>query len=234
LIEVKYMLRFLFLLLLLANAAMGVFLYLQMRKTVSPPPVEVNPSGLKLVSVLDPQKAQVEQLAARKLAESLVGSACIDFSVKPADAQRAQGVFAQLALGERLSSKNIEEPTRFALVIAPATNRKAADTALANLKKLGLKDISITPDNGISLGLYSTEDAAKKVQADAASKGARAVQIQPRNLAVKETIFSLRDPDTNLVAKLTLLQRDYEASSLKAVACNVSPQAVATVAAPTK
>ena len=226
--------RFLFLLLLLANAAMGVFVYLQMGKTASPPPVEVNPNGLKLVSVLDPQKAQIEQVAARKLAEALVGSACIDFSVKPADALRAQGVFAQLALGERLSSKNVEEPTRFALVIAPAANRKAAETALANLKKQGLKDVSITSDNGLSLGLYSTEDAAKKVQAEATSKGAKSVQIQAKNLVVKETIFSLREPDTNLVAKLTLLQRSYESSSLKAVTCAANPQAVATVAAPTK
>lgn len=226
--------RFLFLLLLLANAGMGVFIYSQMSKTAVPPPIEVNPNGLKLVSVLDPQKAQVEQQAARKLAESLLGSACVDFAVKPDDAQRAQTAFAALALGERLSSRNVEEPTRFALVIAPAANRKAADTTLANLKKQGLKDVSITPDNGISLGLYSTEEAAKKVQADAASKGAKNVQISPRNVAVKETIFSLKDPDTNLVAKLTLMQRDYEASNIKAVACAANSQAVAAVVAPAK
>ncbi len=226
--------RFLFLLLLLANAALGVFIYLQIGKSASPPPIEVNPNGLKLVSVLDPQRAQVEQQAARKLAESLVGSACIDFAVKPADAQRAQGVFSVLALGDRLTSRNVEEPTRFALVIAPAVNRRAADATLANLKKQGLKDVSITPDNGISLGLYSTEEAAIKVQADAASKGAKNVQILPRNVAVKETVFSLKEPDTNLVAKLTLLQRDYEASTIKAVACAANPQAIAAVIAPTK
>jgi hypothetical protein len=51
-------------------------------------------------------------------------------------------------------------------------------------------------------------------------------------MQVKEHIFTVREPDTNLVARLTLLQADLEGSVLKAVNCaSASTSAPAPTAA---
>jgi hypothetical protein len=32
-------------------------------------------------------------------------------------------------------------------------------------------------------------------------------------------VFTIRDPDTTMVARLTVMQREYEGSNVKAIAC---------------
>lgn len=220
------MARFVFSLLVLANVALAAWAYLHREGPKTPPPTEVNGGALKIVAVADPATAQADALAARKLAASLSGAACVDFGVKPADGSRAQVLFASMLLGDRISSRNAEEFSRYTVGLPAQKDRKSAETLMANLKKAGVKDVSILADNSVSLGLYSTEDAAKKTVADLQSKAATLVKdvtITPRNSQVKEVVFTIREPDLNMVARLTLLQREYEGSSLKAVACPAAP-----------
>ena len=216
------MARLLFFLLLIMNVALGAHIYLSETKPKAEAPREVNPSALKIVSVTDPGKAQEDAIAARKLAATLTGSACVDFAVKPADGARAQGSFAAMNLGSRLSSRNVDEFSRFAVSLPPQKDKRAADTLVANLKKAGVKDVSALGDNAISLGVFSSDEAAQKVVAELKTKAqslVKDVQITPRNSQTKETLFTLREPDTNMVARLTLMQREFEGSSLRAVTC---------------
>lgn len=216
------MARFVFFLLLIANVALGAYLYLAHTQAQPVMPPELNRDALKIVGVADPAKAQQEALAARKLASSLNGAACIDFGVRPADSSRAQLTFAAMNLGERLTTRNLEDYTRFAVSLPPQKDRRAADAMLASLKKAGVKDVSLLGETSISLGLYSSDEAARKALADLQAKAATLVkdaQITPRNPQLKEVLFNVREPDVNLVARLTLMQRDYEGSSLKAVTC---------------
>ncbi|MBL8513326.1 MAG: SPOR domain-containing protein [Betaproteobacteria bacterium] len=220
------MARFVFFFLLLVNAGLAAWAYLH-REAPKVPPPEFNAGALKIVSVTDPAKAQADALAARKLAQSLSGAACVDFGVKPTDGNRAQVLFASMLLGDRISSRNAEEFSRYAVALPAQKDRKAADTLMANLKKAGVKDVSILADNVVSLGLYSTEDAAKKTVADLQAKAASLVKdvtITPRYAQLKEVVFTIREPDLNMVARLTLLQREYEGSSLKAITCPAAPQ----------
>lgn len=216
------MARLLFFLLLIMNVALGAHIYLSETKPRSEAPREVNPGALKIVSVTDPGKAQEDAIAARKLAATLTGSACVDFAVKPVDGARAQGSFAAMNLGSRLSSRNVDEFSRFAVSLPPQKDKRAADTLVANLKKAGVKDVSALGDNAISLGVFSSDEAAQKVVAELKTKAqtlVKDVQVTPRNSQTKETLFTLREPDTNMVARLTLMQREFEGSSLRAVAC---------------
>ena len=216
------MARLLFFLLLIMNVALGAHIYLSETKPRSEAPREVNPGALKIVSVTDPGKAQEDAISARKLAATLTGSACVDFAVKPVDGARAQGSFAAMNLGSRLSSRNVDEFSRFAVSLPPQKDKRAADTLVANLKKAGVKDVSALGDNAISLGVFSSDEAAQKVVAELKTKAqtlVKDVQVTPRNSQTKETLFTLREPDTNMVARLTLMQREFEGSSLRAVAC---------------
>ncbi len=216
------MARLLFFLLLVMNVALGAHIYLSETKPKAEAPREVNPGALKIVSVTDPGKAQEDAIAARKLAATLTGSACVDFAVKPADGARAQGSFAAMNLGSRLSSRNVDEFSRFAVSLPPQKDKRAADTLVANLKKAGVKDVSALGDNAISLGVFSSDEAAQKTVAELKAKAQALVkdaQVTPRNSQTKETLFTLREPDTNMVARLTLMQREFEGSSLRAVTC---------------
>lgn len=231
------MARLIFFLLLILNVALGAHVYLDETKPKAEAPREVNPGALKILSVTDPAKAQQDALAARKLVASLSGSACVDFAVKPADDARAQAVFAAMNLGNRVSSRNAEEFSRFAVSLPPQKDKRTAETLVANLKKAGVKDVSALGDNAISLGVFSSDEAAQKVVADVTAKAkslVKDVQVTPRNLQLKETLFTVKEPDTNMIARLTLMQREFEGSNLRAVTCPaIAPVVPAEAAATT-
>ena len=44
-------------------------------------------------------------------------------------------------------------------------------------------------------------------------------QVTPRNPQATETLFTVKKPDTSMVARLTLMQREFDGSNLRAVAC---------------
>jgi hypothetical protein len=146
----------------------------------------------------------------------------VEFGVKPADGTRAQASFAAMNLGNRLSSRNAEEFSRFSVTLPVQKDKRAAETLVASLKKAGVKDVSALADNAVSLGVFSTDEAAQKAVTELKAKAqalVRDVQVTPRNPQARETLFTLREPDTNMVARLTLLQREFEGSSLRAVSC---------------
>ena len=229
------MARLFFFLLLIANVAFGAHIYFSETRPKPAAPREVNAGTLRIVAVTDAAKAQQDALAARKLAANLSGSACVDFGVKPVDGARAEASFAAMNLGSRVTSRSTEEFSRFAVTLPPQKDRRAAETLVASLKRAGVKDVSVLTDNTVSLGLFSSEDAAQKVVADLKSKAQALVKdvlVTPRSPQIKETLFTVREPDTNLVARLTLMQREFEGSNLRAVACPASVAVVAPVTLP--
>lgn len=243
------MARFIFLLLLLLAIAFGVHIYLSETKPKTESPSEVNRDQLKIISPTEPGKAasgqatpalidpRAEALAVRKMAEAFSGGACVDFSVKPADAARAQTAFADMKGGDKVASRSVEEFTRYGVSMPVSKDRKTAEALVASLKKAGLKDVLILSDNSLSLGVFSNEETANRGYADLAKKAGTAVKnaiIVPRNPQSKETIFTLREPDTNMIARLTIMQREYADSAVKAVTCPAAPQSQTAAVVPAK
>lgn len=229
------MARFIFLLLAVACAAAGLHIFLAETKPPGEGPKEVNPENLKVVSIVEAKRAREETQAVKKMAELAVGGACIEFAVKPQDAVRAQVQFAEAKASERVSLRNVEEFSKFSVSLPPFDSRKGAFDAMEALKKAGLKELQIMTDNGVSLGVFATEEAARRHYADLEKKAknlVKAAVITPRSPVTKESVFTIREPDTRLVARLTLMQREFDASTVKAVPCpvNATPT-TATVAA---
>lgn len=223
------MARFLFLILLVANLAFAGHIYLSKPAPVFPE--EINRDAMKVLSITDSAQAQKDVVETKKLVQNLTGAECLRFSVKPADAPRAQTLFATFNLGDQLTSSNIEEFTRFAIALPIQPNRKAADAIVASLKKASVKDVLIMADNSISLGLFSTEEAANRVVADLNNKVStqvKGISITAKNPVVKETQFSLKSADASLISRVALMQRDFEASTLAGVACPGAKAEIAT------
>jgi hypothetical protein len=217
--------RLLFFLLAIAALALGAHLWLGAsaeRAEASFAARERNPGDVRIVAVTPPLVAARRAEEARREMQGLAGAPCVEFSgVGAADAQRAHDAFAALNLGDRLMERRVEDISRFWVFMPPARDRRAADATMATLRRQGVSDLSIRPDNSISLGVFSSEDAGRRFLASIEAKGVKGAQLAAFAKELREVTMLVRDPDTETVARLAILQRDFPGSRLRAVACPV-------------
>jgi hypothetical protein len=228
--------RLLFFLLLVANLAFGAHLWL----TAQPAEPdfsrrERNRDEAKVVAVIPPLIAARNAEETRARVQSLAGAACVEFAgIAPAEMAQAREAFASMQLGDRLIERRVEEITRHWVHVPAARDRRTAEQSAAALRRAGITDLSIRPDFAISLGVFSTEEAARRFLAQVEAKGAKGVQVGPFSKEVKDSVYLVREPDTELVARLALLQREYATSTLRAVPCPAPEGAVAGAPAANK
>jgi hypothetical protein len=199
----------------------GAHLYLSGRGEVADfTQRERNRDEVQIVGVTAPVVAAKRAEETRRAVQNLAGSACVEFyGIAPADAQRAHDAFATLQLGPRLVERRIEEVTRYWVFLPPNRDRKLVEARMAELRRQGVLDLSIRPDNSISLGVFSTEDAARRFLASIEAKGVRGAEQGPFAKDLREVVMLVREPDTETVARLTILQRDYPGTQMRAVPC---------------
>lgn len=213
--------RFLFFILLIAIAAFGVHLWLAapVEKT-NFAARERNRDEVRIVAVTPPLVAARAAEESRRAVQNLAGAACVEFSGIPAgDVPRARGAFTALRLGDRLIERRVEDITRYWVFVPPAADRRAAEVTMAQLRRQNVADMSIRPDNAISLGVFSTEEAARRFFTSIEAKGVRGAELGPFVRELREIVMLVRDPDTETVARLAILQRDYPGAQLRAVPC---------------
>ncbi len=213
--------RFLFFLLLIAITALGVHLWLTTTAEKSDFAArERNRDEVRIVAVTPPLVAARTNEETRRAVQSLAGAACVEFSgIAATDVPRARDAFAALKLGDRLIERRVEDITRHWVFIPAARDRKIAEATMADLRRKNVNDMSIRPDNAISLGVFSTEDAARRFLASMDNKGVKGAEIGPFVKELREVAMLVRDPDTETVARLAILQREYAGAQLRAVPC---------------
>ncbi|HET6264515.1 MAG TPA: SPOR domain-containing protein [Usitatibacter sp.] len=213
--------RFLFFLLVLAILALGAHLWLAAQvEKADFSARERNRDEVRIVGVTPPAIAARRSEDSRKTVASLAGAACVEFSgIAAADAFRAREAFAALQLGARMTERRIEEITRYWVFMPAVRDRRAAETRMAEIRRQGVADLSIRPDNAISLGVFSTEEAARRFLASLEAKGIRGAEQGPFAKDLREMVMLVREPDSELLARLTLLQRDFPNAQLRAVPC---------------
>jgi hypothetical protein len=213
--------RLIFFLLLLAILGLGAHLWLSgPDERADFTARERNRDEVRIVAVTPPSMAARRAEDARKAQQNLSGAACVEFSGIPAaNAAKAREAFNALKLGSRLSERRVEEITRYWVFVAPTNDRRAAETRMAELRRQGIADLSMRPDNAISLGVFSSEEAARRFLTTITARGVRNAEHGPFARDLRELVMLVREPDTELVARLTVMQRDYPAAQLRAVPC---------------
>ena len=213
--------RLLFFILLLAVLALGAHIALSVQSEKSDFSArERNRDEVKVVAVTPPTVAAQRAEATRRAMQSLAGAACVEFSgIVPNDATRARESFAALQLGTRLGERRVEEITRYWVFIPSARDRRTAEATMTQLRRQNVTEMSIRPDNAISLGVFSTEDAARRFVTSLEAKGVRGAEQGPFARELRELVMLVREPDTELVSRLALLQRDFPGAQLRAVPC---------------
>jgi hypothetical protein len=214
--------RLLFFLLLLAILGLGAHLWLTgsgvERTDFSAR--ERNRDEVRIVAVTPPSVAARRSEDARKTQASLAGAACVEFfGIPGTEAVRARQAFEALQLGPRLVERRIEDISRYWVFIPGTSDRRAAEQKMAELRRQGVADLSIRPDNAISLGVFSSEEAARRFLTTITARGVRGAEQGPFSRDLRELVMLVREPDTELVARLTVMQRDYPTAQLRAVPC---------------
>jgi hypothetical protein len=216
--------RFLFFLLLLATLALGAHLWLSAQAQKADFTArERNPGEVRIVGVTPPALAARRAEDTRRAVQALAGAACVEMSgIAAADAPRARDAFAALKLGDRVAERRIDEVTRYWVYVPAAPNRRTAEATATQLRRQGVSELSVRPDNAISLGVFSTEEAARRFLAALEAKGVAGAEQGPFARDLRELVFLVREPDTELVARLAAMQRELAGSQLRAVACPAS------------
>jgi hypothetical protein len=213
--------RLLFFLLLIGTAAFGIHLWLTSKPEKTDFSTrERNRDEVHIVAVTAPTVVARTAEETRRTVQALAGAACVEFSgIAGADIPRAREAFAAFKLGDRLVERRVEEITRHWVFVPPARDKRAAEVNMAQLRRQGVGDMSIRPDNTISLGVFSTEEAARRFLVSLEAKGVKGAEIGPFVKEMREIVMLVREPDTEIVARLAILQRDYASALLRAVPC---------------
>jgi SPOR domain len=213
--------RLLFLILLLGNAAaFGYIRYAEGRAGADAQNslLQISPEKVKLLKPAAPLPATRNGRDAAIPQSSL---ACLEWGGFAAeDAVRAATVLARFDLGAKLSQR--ENAEGYQVYVASLKTRADADKKAAELKALGVGDLTVVQENdpsqfAISLGAFKTEGAANNYLAQLRQKGVRSAVAGPRG--AKTSIFVIRDPGDAIAAKIAELKAEFPAAVLRAAAC---------------
>jgi hypothetical protein len=212
--------RTLVLLLLLANIALGGYIYLDSLGTGE---------GVRLSQQVQPEKISLltpQQVAALGPAKvSSLADVCVEWGpFSEGERARALATLEPLDLARLISQKKVEVIANYWVFIPPAANRAAADRKVEELKALGVRDVAVV-DNGaqrfaISLGVFRTEDAAQARLAALQTQGVKTAKVGSRAQSVTQTLVVVRDPPAPAVARMKDLQGGFTGSEIKIGTCD--------------
>lgn len=136
-----------------------------------------------------------------------VPAACIEWgSFAATDTAAAEQALAPLALGARLTQRRSEETAGWWVYMPPQGSREAAQKKTAELKARGVGEYFVVQEPGrwrwaISLGVFSTEEAAKSRLEALRARDVRTAQMGARDTPVARVWFQMRGADAPLQAR---------------------------------
>lgn len=207
------------LILVLANVAFFTYTWLGAR-------AEASSDAQIIGQQLNPEKIRLltpEQVSAltRKPEPPKLASVCLEWGAfAGGDVARAGLALAPLELGAKLTQHRQEEGVGFWVYIPPFATRQAAAQKAGELKRLGLEEYFIIPDdpkwrNAISLGVFKTEDAAKAYLDALRAKGVRSAVIGVRETQRSKTYFQVREATSAVAARLQELKQGFSGTEVR-------------------
>ena len=214
--------RLLFFILLLANAVFFAYSWFG-------PGVQASGDAQIIGQQLNAEKIRLlapEQLSTltRKpeppKAAAAAASVCLEWGgFFGADMARAGQALEPLALGAKLTQRRQDDVSGFWVYIPPLASRQSATQKIGELKRLGVEDYFIVPDdpkwrNAVSLGIFKTEDAAKARLAALRAKGVKSAAMGARETQPGKAYFQVHDATPALAAKLNELKQGFPGSEV--------------------
>jgi len=204
--------RIVFALLVIANLAFFGYVWVTRDPAQREPAVmdrQMDPAKIHLLSA---DEAAAKVRAANRL--------CIEWGpFLAADEPRAENDLGELAQGAKITQRRVEEPSAWWVYLPPLATPRAGNQRVAELKRMGFTDVAIMPadakmPHAISLGVFSSEEAAIRRQAAFAKKNVKNVQIQPRD-GVPKTYLQLRGGPDGARARMIEMKANYSGTEVQ-------------------
>jgi len=151
--------------------------------------------------------------------------ACVEIgNFDATDAARFAAKLAPLSLGDKVVRRIVAADTsRHIVFIPPQGSKEAADKKAGQLRNLGVKDFYVIQDNtefrwGISLGIFSTEEAAKSHLAALGQQGVHSAKIQAYGATPGKTAFQLRQVSADANAAVEKIKAGFPDQQVRACA----------------
>lgn len=166
---------------------------------------------------------------AQPAAAPLAAQVCLEWGqFAEQDLARAKAALQALKLGEddiNVRSAPAAKANNWWVYIPPQKSKQDANKKVEELKGLGVPDSFVMQDNNqwryaVSLGVFSTQEAADKYLAQIREKGVRSAKTAPRNQDGSHASIVIKAGDSNIEAELVKLKQDFPATELKAVPCS--------------
>jgi hypothetical protein len=212
--------RTLVVLLLLANLALGGYIYLDSLSSGE---------GVRLSQQVQPDKISLlspQQVAALGPAKvSALADVCVEWGpLSDGEKARALAQLEPLELARLISQKKVEVITNYWVFIPPAANKPAADKHLDELKGQNIRDVALV-DSGpqrlaISLGAYRTEQGAQARLTALQTMGVKSAKVGSRAQSLMETTLVVRDPPAPAVARMRELSSGFVESEIRIGTCD--------------
>jgi hypothetical protein len=129
-------------------------------------------------------------------------------------AKRFETLLQPLALGDKVSHREIAETANNIVYIPSQGTKEGADKKASELRHLGVNDFYIIQDAGpfhwgISLGVFKTEDAARALLAALNQKGVHSARLGVHSVAATKTVYQLRNLDGSSIAGIEKITAEF-------------------------
>ncbi len=183
---------------------------------------------VKIVARDDPpaETKRLEPLG--KAEENELAETCVQVGDLPKD----EADQLEVLLGEKFSAlkvvrRDVVASTSYWVYIPPLASKQDVEARVAALKKLGVTDYFVVQESGaniraISLGLFSTKEAANSRLEALRGQGVKSAKVGERNAKPSSVSFELRGPEAQAEALRQVLLEALPES--KAHACKLLSQ----------
>ncbi len=193
--------------------------------------VEANGDAQIIGQQLNPEKIRLlmpEQVSAltRKPEPPKVATVCLEWGAfVGGDVARAGQALEPLGLGPKLTQRTQDDAAGFWVYIPPLASRQAATQKAGELKRLGVDDYFVVPDdpkwrNAVSLGVFKTEEAATARRDALRAKGVKSATIGTRATQFSKNYFQVREANATLAAKLNELKQGFAGTEVRECAAD--------------
>ena len=128
----------------------------------------------------------------------------VETCVQMGDLQKDEADQLEILLGEKYSAfkvtrQEVAGTTSYWVYMPPLATKQETDGRVAALKKLGVTEFFVVQENGpnnraISLGLFSTKEAANSHLEALREKGVKSAKVGERNSKPPSVVLELRGP----------------------------------------
>ncbi len=210
--------------LLLVNLAVGAYFFWS-RSQTSARADAYSPINAEKITLLSARLANSHAPATQRNAAPQANEPiCVEWrGLSETDLERARDAIKSLTAQRVLSAEELPVDRMYWVIFPPLPSETASEVKLKEFIALKVKAPFVIKDgdwkNGISFGLYSTEDTARRYMRELEAKGVSGLRIETKPKQGTAYYYLVRSEDANTLRDLDEIRATLPATTLTRVAC---------------